>query len=134
MISDLRSFFGRPSVIELFVAFALALASVDFVLAVVNGLVYTPITQTVSASQPGHRSFEFVIGNRLFDTAGILSSAIVLALVILVAVYLLRKNADVLWQDEGEFVDCPHCLSAIPAAASVCAACTRDVLPQPSSP
>jgi large conductance mechanosensitive channel len=127
VIADLRAFFARPTVIELFVAFVLALAWVDFVTAVVDGLVYTPITQRVSAFAPGHRSFEFVIGNRVFDTAGILTSGIVLAVVVLGSAYVVRDNQDALWQDEGEFVDCPHCLSTIPAAATVCAECTRDV-------
>ena len=133
MISDLRSFLGRHTVVELFVAFALATAVVGFVASVVNGLVYTPITETVSALQPNTRSLEFVIGNRVFDTAGILASGLILALVVLVAAYTVRINQDDLWQDEGEFVNCPYCLSEIPAAASVCSACTRDLGPKPAS-
>jgi large-conductance mechanosensitive channel len=48
MVADLRSFFGRHSVVELFIAFALATAAACFVASVVDGLIYARITESVS--------------------------------------------------------------------------------------
>jgi large conductance mechanosensitive channel len=126
LLADLRAFTARQTVIELLVAFALAYAVVGLASAVVSGLVISPITEPVQ-SFGGAGDLDFVIGGRLFQTAGILGNVLVLLLIALAAAVLLRRRGDVLWQRDGEFAECPFCLSEIPARAKVCAQCTRDL-------
>jgi hypothetical protein len=42
------------------------------------------------------------------------------------AALVVRFGAETLW-DDTDVRNCPHCLSEIPAAASVCSYCTRVV-------
>jgi large conductance mechanosensitive channel len=126
VLADLRAFLGRYTVIELLVAFVLAGAIVSFVGGIVYGLVLTPIEESAS-DFGGNGPLDFVIKGRVFRTEQIVASGVTLGLLVLVVAFLVRWQADVLWQDEGEVVKCPHCLSEIPAEARVCAACTRDV-------
>ena len=53
------------------------------------------------------------------QTLAALIATTILAIAGLVAVRGLRRR--------GASASCPHCLSAIPAGAAVCAHCTRDV-------
>ena len=125
MLRDLRDFLGRDTVIELVVAFALGSAVVAFLGAVVGGLVIAPITASANVFGGGG-NLDFVIHGRVFQTEFILEYGLVVTLVAAAAALLVHMRREVLWQDE-ELAKCPHCLSEIPAAASVCAACTRDV-------
>ena len=129
MFTDLRSFLGRQTVIELLVAFALAAGVVSFVGSVVGGLVYTPIQERASSSDFGsvNGPLSFVLAGRVFDTTEILVSGIALLLLLLGTWLYVRLHEGALWQDSAEITTCPHCLSDIPAAARVCSYCTRDV-------
>jgi large conductance mechanosensitive channel len=133
VLADIRSFLGRYTVIELLVAFAVAGSVVGLVASVVNGLVYTPIEQRASGFSGSGGPLSFVIGGRVFDTAGILVSGIGLVLVLAAAAYYVHLNRGTLWQDESEVTTCSHCLSEIPATATVCSYCTRDLRPQAPS-
>jgi large-conductance mechanosensitive channel len=126
LIADLRAFTARQTAIELLVAFALGWAIVGLANAVVSGLVITPITVS-GPTFGGVGALSFVLDGQIFQTEGILGSVIVVVLIAAAAAVFVRKQADVLWQDEGELVECPFCLSEIPARAQVCAQCTRDL-------
>ena len=129
MLTHLRSFLGRYTVIELLVAFALAGGAISFVASVVNGLVYTPIQEAASSSfaSGGNGPLTFVVGGRVFDTAGILISGLTLLLLLLGAAVYVHAHGGALWDEQGDVSTCPHCLSEIPSDARVCSYCTRDV-------
>ncbi len=130
VLRDARSFLTRYTVIELLVAFAVAASFVSFVSAVVNGLIYTPIEEGTSTFNGSGGPLSFVIGGRVFETAGVLVAGVALILVGAAATYYIHRNDAELWQDESDLATCSHCLSEIPAAATVCSYCTRDVRPQ----
>jgi len=126
LLDDLRAFSERHTVVELAVAFALASAVVSLAGALVSGLVISPITQSRSdfgVSGP----LSFVIGGRVVQTQGILGGVLLVAVIAVASGVLVRSRRGVLWQEAGEYVECPYCLSDIPARARVCAQCTRDL-------
>jgi large conductance mechanosensitive channel len=124
-LADLWAFLTRHTVLELLVAFALASTLVGLADAIVDGLVISPIIERGGDFQ-GYGPLGFVIAGRVFQAQGILASILVVALIAVAGGVLIRKRGDVLWQEEGEYVECPYCLSEIPARARVCAQCTRD--------
>ena len=126
LLADLWAFFGRHSVIELLVAFALASTLVGLADAIGSGLVVSPITERGGAFG-GYGPLGFVIAGRVFQTQAILANLLVVVVIAVAAGVLVRRRSDVLWQEEGESVECPYCLSEIPARARVCAQCTRDL-------
>jgi large conductance mechanosensitive channel len=126
LLVELRAFSARATVVELVVAVALAWAIVGLANAIVSGLVVSPILE--AANVVGGRSvLDFVIGGRVFQTTSILGNLLVVLLIGIAAALLIRRRGATLWQADGEFVECPHCLSEIPALARVCAHCTRDL-------
>lgn len=124
MIESLRAFFRRAGVIELAGAIAAAWAFVQLLQSLIQGLVVTPI---LTPDDEGGRSFfgdgYFGLGGRVFDWIHPLTGVAVLVLVAVAVAALLRAST----ASERELVDCPHCLESIPAGASVCSFCTRDV-------
>lgn len=128
MRSDLRSFFERATVVELLLAFAFAGAIVSFVTALVNGVLISPIEQGGHEYPSSFSELTASIFGRAFQFTNILQNVVVLLLLAVGAAFLLRATDDVLW-DAGATRTCPYCVSEIPAEASVCSYCTRDVPP-----
>jgi large conductance mechanosensitive channel len=125
MRADLRSFFERSTVVELLLAFVFATTIVSFISALVYGVVITPIQDSAHDSSPLD-NLSASIDGRVFEFTNILLTGAVLLVVTLAAARLLRSADPQLW-DENATRTCPHCLSEIPAGASVCSYCTRDV-------
>ncbi len=120
---DLGFFLRRNRVVELLVAFAVASATVAFISGIVNGLIYSPLTTADDSFSGSNGVLDFVIDGRVFEASFILTSGLLLGLVLVgAAVYVRVRDEEV-----GLTVDCPHCLSQIPAAATVCSQCARDV-------
>ena len=125
LIDDVKDFLGRASVLELFLAVLFASAAVSLVQAFASGVVVAPITHG-----PGNRSswgeLTLAIDGRALDFSYVLSSALAVILVALLAIPLIRRSELALW-DDRDLRECPHCLSEIPKDALVCSYCTRDV-------
>ena len=126
MLTGIRNFFRRQTVIELAGAVAVAWAAVSFLEALFRGLVTTPITTAVpdfAGANLFGRGY-FALGGRIFDWINPLAALAVLALVLAAVVGLLKVSDR---GPERPLRECPHCLEDIPAAAAVCSYCTRDV-------
>ena len=131
MLNDFKAFILRGNVVDLAVGVVIGAAFGAVVTALVNGL-FTPLL-----SIPGDTNFdqlEFTIGGGVFRY-GLVINAIVSFLTIAAAVFFLvvrpvnmlmarrKTEPDV----ESTTKECDYCLSNIPAAARVCAFCTREV-------
>lgn len=125
MIDDLKDFLGRASVLEFFLAVLFASAALGLVQSFVSGVVFGPITHG-----PGNHSswseLTIAIHGRAFDFSYVLAAALTAILVCLLAIPLIRRSEESLW-DDRDLRECPHCLSEIPKDASVCSYCTRDL-------
>jgi hypothetical protein len=126
VIADLRAFFRRAAVVELLVAFTLAGGVVYFVEQLVQNWVFYPIVVGRGEFDSG-RPLSFVIGGREFDSIGIVAGAAAVLILLLGAAVLVRFTGAELWSADDAYRECPHCLSEIAAAASVCSFCTRAV-------
>lgn len=118
MIADLKQFIRRVSVLELFVGFLLASTTATFLTAAVDGLLLFPLQGGGSSSWS---QLTIAIHGHAFTFLYPLVYAIALAVACLISVRLIRRS------ELGMLRRCPFCLSEIPAAASVCSYCTRDV-------
>ena len=131
MLKDFKAFILRGNVVDLAVGFVIGAAFAAVVTALVEGM-FTPLLAI-----PGETNFDeltFNIGGGKFAYGHVIN-AIISFLVIAAAVFFLvvkpvnalmahrKTEPDV----ESTTKDCTHCLSSIPAGASVCAFCTRDV-------
>ena len=131
MLNDFKAFILRGNVVDLAVGVVIGAAFGAVVTALVNGL-FAPLL-----SIPGDTNFdqlEFTIGGGVFRY-GLVINAIVSFLTIAAAVFFLvvrpvnmlmarrKTEPDV----ESTTKECDYCLSNIPAAARVCAFCTREV-------
>jgi large conductance mechanosensitive channel len=125
LIGEVRDFLDRVTVLELFLAVLFATTVTAFVNALVSGVVFAPITRG-GGNHSSWSDLVVAIGGRAFDVSYVLVSGLALIAVALLAIPLIRRAEEALW-DDRELRMCPHCLSEIPAAASVCSYCTRDV-------
>lgn len=131
MIKNFKSFLLRGNVVELAVAVVIGAAFG----AVVDALVKDLLTPIIAI--PGQADFStltFTIRDSTFRYGHFLN-VLISFLTVAAAVFFFvvrpvnalnerrRTEPDV----EATTTDCPHCFSAIPEAATVCAFCTRDV-------
>ena len=131
MLKDFKAFLLRGNVVDLAVAVVIGTAFGAVVTALVEGLI-TPLI-----SIPGTKTFDdlnFKVRSSTFAYGHFLNTVISFVLIAAVVFFLVVRPLNALMarrKTEPEVAsttkDCPHCLSSIPVAASVCAFCTRDV-------
>lgn len=131
MLKEFRSFVLRGNVVDLAIAVVIGTAFGAVVTAVVTGL-FTPLLAI-----PGETNFDelsFTIGGGEFMYGEVINAVISFLLIAAAIFFLVVKPLNVLMARrktepdvESTTKDCRHCLSSIPAGASVCAFCTRDV-------
>lgn len=127
-----RKFLLRGNMVDLAVAFVIGAAFA----ALVTGLVKDLITPLIAAigGKPNFGALTFTINKSKFfygDFLNLLISFVIVAAVMYFLVVMpfskllerFKPTAD----EPAPVTDCPHCLSSIPAAATVCSYCTRDV-------
>ena len=129
---DFREFILRGNLVSLAVAFVIGAAFANLVQALVRDFI-TPLISAIG----GARNFEeltFTVHHSVFLYGDFLNWLIAFLLIALVVFYLVVKPVNALMDRlkaeppvDETVQQCPHCLSQIPAAASVCAFCTRDV-------
>lgn len=131
-MSGFKKFLLRGNVVDLAVAVVIGAAFG----AVVKALVESLITPLIGAfgGIPDFSQLAFTVNGSRFAIGEFINA--LLAFVILAAVVYffvilpVNKLMDRFRSDEPvgpKTRECPHCLSKIPAAASCCAFCTRDV-------
>jgi large conductance mechanosensitive channel len=131
MLGEFKEFALKGNLIELAVAFILALAFSAVVLSLVNDVVLQIIAAIV-----GQPSFDRLSIN-LNDSAiryGAFLSALINFLLVAFVLFLIVKAVNKLRRPSQEAPapatrNCPFCFTVIPAAATRCSACTSEVAP-----
>ena len=133
-----KKFLLRGNLVDLAVAFVVGAAFA----ALVSGLVKDLVTPLIAAigGQPDFGRLSFSLNGSRFAYGDFLNLLITFVVVSAVLYFLVVLPFGALLDrfkpapDQPTPVrDCPHCLSSIPQAATVCSFCTRDVAPAPAA-
>lgn len=131
-MKDFRDFILRGNLVALAVAFVIGGAFTYLVEALVRDFI-TPLIGAIGGNQ-NFETLTFTLHHSVFLYGDFLNWLIAFLLVAAVLFFLVVKPTNALMDrmktepPVNEAVQqCPHCLSEIPVAASVCAFCTRDV-------
>ncbi|MBA2566232.1 MAG: large conductance mechanosensitive channel protein MscL [Thermoleophilaceae bacterium] len=124
MLREFKDFALRGNLVELAVAFVLGTAFA----AVVGSLVGDVIMNLIAAifGKPDFSDLTFSVGDGTIFYGRFLTK-LTTFLVIALALFLIATAVKRLMSASVTTKECPHCLTAIPVAAGVCSACTRDV-------
>src|SRR5579885_2207308 len=131
MLKDFKAFLLRGNVVDLAVAVVIGAAFGDVISSFVKNLL-TPLIAI-----PGKKDFSqlhFTIHGSTFEYGTFLNDLISFILIAAAVYFFVVRPVNALMARRKFVPDvasttktCPHCLSSIPVAASVCAFCTRDV-------
>jgi len=131
-MKDFKEFLLRGNLVATAVAFVMGLAFSGVVQSLVRDLI-TPLIAAVG----GNTNFEqltFTIHGSQFLYGDFLNYLVAFVVIAVVVFFLVVKPANALMArmqteppTDESVRECPHCLSSIPVAATVCAFCTRDV-------
>ncbi|HEY8317701.1 MAG TPA: large conductance mechanosensitive channel protein MscL [Amnibacterium sp.] len=131
-MSGFKKFLLRGNLVDLAVAFVIGAAFA----ALVTGLVKDLITPLIAAigGKSNFAALSFTINHSKFlygDFLNLLISFLIVSAVVYFLIVVpfsrLLERFKPTPDQPAPVQDCPHCLSSIPQAATVCAFCTRDV-------
>ena len=132
MMSGFKKFLLRGNLVDLAVAFVIGAAFAALVTGLVKDLV-TPLLAAIGG-KPSFSELTFTVNKSQFlygDFLNLLISFVLVAAVIYFLVVVpfsrLLERFQPTPDEPTPVQDCPHCMSSIPQAATVCAFCTRDV-------
>jgi large conductance mechanosensitive channel len=129
-MKDFKEFLLRGNLVTTAVAFVIGLAFASVITAFVTDLI-TPLIAAIGGN-PDFSELHFTINNSVFFYGSFLNALLTFVVVAAVIFYLVVKPYNAFSERAAKDApetekECPHCLSAIPLAASVCSQCTRDV-------
>ena len=128
-MKDFKAFLLRGNLVDLAVAVVIGVAFAAVVTALVGDLI-TPLIAAVGGKQD-FSNLTFTINHSTFKYGDFINALISFVVIAAAVFFLVMKPVNALLarrqQDEPTTKPCPHCLTEIPLAAKVCAACTRDV-------
>jgi large conductance mechanosensitive channel len=131
-MTGFKKFLLRGNVVDLAVAVIIGAAFGALVTAFTGDLL-TPIIAAI-AGKPNFGGLSFTIHHSVFLYGAFINAVITFVILAAVVYFFVVKPIGALMDrfkpapDEPvPTADCPHCLSSIPEAATVCAFCTRDV-------
>ena len=125
MIKEFKAFALKGNLLDLAVAFILGIAFSTVVTAFINGIVMPLIAAIVG--KPNFNSLTFNVGDGVVRYGTFLTAVVNFLLVAFVLFLVIKASQKVQKPAASVSRECPHCLSTIPAAASVCNSCTRDL-------
>ena len=138
-MKDFKEFLLKGNLVETAVGIVIGLAFAAVVAALVADLI-TPLIAAIG----GKRDFgalQFTINKSAFKYGDFLNALIAFVTIAAVVFYLVIRPVNALTERfkkappaDETIKACPHCLSAIPVEASVCAYCTREVGLAPPTP
>jgi large conductance mechanosensitive channel len=142
-MSGFRKFLLRGNLIDLAVAVVIGAAFSAVITALVKDLV-TPLIAAIGG-KPDFSKQNFKVHHSVFLYGDFLNAMIAFVLVAAVLYFFVIKPFSRLLehfqptpQEPAKVQDCPHCASAVPIKAAVCAFCTRDlpevVIEEPDPP
>jgi large conductance mechanosensitive channel len=123
MWKEFKEFIARGNVIDLAVAVIIGAAFGKIVTSLVEGVIMPPIGMALGKADAQLRGLPVI-------AYGMLINDIVNFLIIALVVFLVVKAVNRLRAappPPPNTKDCPHCLTAIPLAATRCAACCSEV-------
>jgi large conductance mechanosensitive channel len=130
-MKDFKAFLLRGNLVDLAVAVVIGVAFGAVVTAFVSDLI-TPLIAAI-AGKPDFSSLTFTINHSTFRYGDFLNALISFVIIAAAVFFAVVKPVNALMarrkSEEPAVRSCPHCLSEIPVAASVCSSCTRDVQP-----
>jgi large conductance mechanosensitive channel len=130
-MKDFKAFLLRGNLVDLAVAVVIGLAFGAVVTAFVGDLV-TPLIAAI-AGKHDFSSLSFTVNHSRFAYGAFLNVLISFVVIAAVVFFAVVKPVNALMArrttEEPAVRPCPHCLSEIPIAATVCAFCSRDVQP-----
>ena len=133
-MKDFKAFLLRGNMIDLAVAVVLGVAFGAVVTALVGDLI-TPLIAAIGG-QHDFSALSFTINQSRFAYGAFLNALLAFVVIAAVIFFLVIKPVNALMARrkteppvDASVRQCPHCLSDIPVAATVCAFCTRDVQP-----
>jgi large conductance mechanosensitive channel len=132
MVKEFREFLLRGNLVDTAVGIVIGLAFAAVITALVGGLI-TPLIAAIFG-EPSFGGLKFRINGSEFLYGAFLNALLTFFLVALVLFFLVVRPVNALMArrktdaavDEPT-VECPHCLSQIPADARRCAFCTQEV-------
>jgi large conductance mechanosensitive channel len=141
MLKEFKEFVARANVIDLAVGVIIGLAFGKIVTSLVEGIIMPPIGLLLGKVE---FSSLFVVLDRTKGTPLSLAEAkekgipvvaygafmndVVNFIIIAFVVFVIIKVVNKLRKKDPGKKDCPHCLTAIPIAATRCAACCTDLI------
>ena len=131
MLRDFKAFILRGNVVDLAVAVVLGAAFGRSVTAIVDGIL-TPLLAIPGETNFGDLSFsigggEFRYGDVINAIISFLSIAAAVFFFVVKPVNALMARRKTEPDVESVTKECDYCLSNVPAAAIVCAFCTREI-------
>jgi large conductance mechanosensitive channel len=133
MLKEFRDFLLRGNLLEVAVALVLALAFTAVVTSLVEDLL-TPLIAAVFG-QPDFTGLTFMINESTFRYGEFLNALLSFFLIAVALFFFVIKPVDAIIQRtrRGDvpvgIMQCPECMSEIPANARRCAFCTSEVAP-----
>jgi large conductance mechanosensitive channel len=126
LLNDFKAFAIQGNLLEIAVAFILGVAFAAVVTSFVNDIVMQLIAAIVG--KPDFGTLTFSIGKGVIRYGSFLNAAITFLLIAFVLFLIVRAVQRISAPKAAARKDCPHCLTSIPIGASVCPACTREVV------
>jgi large conductance mechanosensitive channel len=132
VVKDFKEFLLRGNLVEIAVGIVIGLAFAAVVTALVGDLI-TPLIAAIGGKQD-FGSLRFTVHNSIFKYGDFINALVAFVVIAAVVFFLVVRPVNALLErikhepePDPTIKACPHCLSTIPAEASVCAYCTRDV-------
>jgi large conductance mechanosensitive channel len=131
-MKDFKDFLLRGNLVTTAVAFVMGITFAAVVTALVTDLI-TPLIAAIGGNSD-FSALHFTLHNSVFLYGSFFNALITFVVIAGVLFFLVVKPTNALMDRmkteppvDDTVKPCPHCLSSIPAAASVCSFCTRDV-------
>jgi len=133
MLKDFKAFILRGNVVDLAIGVAIGAAFTSVITAFTKGII-TPLL-AIPGDKASFAQYSLTIGGSEFAYGAVIDAIIsfliiaaVLFFFVVVPVNKLMARRKTETDVESTTVDCPHCMSSVPRAATVCAFCTRDLV------
>jgi large conductance mechanosensitive channel len=125
MLKEFRDFAVRGNLVDLAVAFILAL----FFAAVVTSLVNDIVLPLIAASfgEPNFQNLKAHVGQGVIKYGLFVQAVVNFLLVAVILFFLVRAMNRIMPRPPSQMEPCPYCRTSIPIKATRCPACTSDL-------
>ena len=125
MLKEFKAFALKGNLVELAVAFILGVAFAAVVTSLVQDVIMPLIAAVVG--EPNFNSLQADVGDAVVEYGQFLTALANFLLVALALFFIVRAIQRAQGPRASETKQCPHCLTNVPAGATACSACTRDI-------